>query len=198
MSVSSMLNQMARHELEEFEAAGQVQQVGNLKIVVVDYPSRPGYKHVRIWRGKQSKPFYNYLLKEDRVDAEVQRSIDNDRATEEFREKRKAAQKEATAKVRDTYLVGQMLHGSWGYEQTNCELYQIVGKPAKNRVAIRPVKAETVRSTGPMAEMVRPLRDEFCGPAIVCSLGAYGVKLHEHCHLTACSDDSEHYSSWYA
>jgi hypothetical protein len=38
-----------------------------------------------------------------------------------FKEQRKQAKQEARAKFQNPYKPGDILHHSWGYEQTNCD-----------------------------------------------------------------------------
>lgn len=72
---------------------------------------------------------------------------------------------ETRAKVKaqfsNPYKLGDILHHSWGYDQTNCDYYQVVGvKPAS--VILRPIGAQTVpNSEGFMSSRLMPVRDNF-------------------------------------
>jgi len=60
------------------------------------------------------------------------------------------------------FKVDDILHNSWGYDQTNCEYYQIVAT-TRATVTLRPIKSEAVKdSQGFMSEMVTPVKDAFC------------------------------------
>jgi hypothetical protein len=73
----------------------------------------------------------------------------------------KEQKKEARAKFQNPYKVGDILHHSWGYDQTNCDFYQVIGvKPAS--VVLRKIGAKTVPgSEGFMSESLMPTKDAF-------------------------------------
>ena len=78
-----------------------------------------------------------------------------------FKEQRKQAKQEARKRFQNPYKVGDILHHSWGYDQTNCDFYQVVGvKPAS--VVLRKIGAKTVPgSEGFMSESLMPEKDAF-------------------------------------
>jgi len=57
------------------------------------------------------------------------------------------------------YKSGDILHSSWGYDQTNNDFYQVVASKGKT-VHLRPIGAE-YRSTGFMAGMTKPTPNRF-------------------------------------
>lgn len=67
----------------------------------------------------------------------------------------------AKSQYQNPYKVGDILHHSWGYDQTNCDFYQVV--EVKNAsVVLRKIAAETVpESEGFMCEMLMPKKDAF-------------------------------------
>jgi len=73
----------------------------------------------------------------------------------------KERKRQARAKFLNPYKVGDILHHSWGYDQTNCDFYQVVGvKPAS--VLLRKIGAKTVPgSEGFMCESLMPEKDAF-------------------------------------
>ncbi|NBR55091.1 MAG: hypothetical protein EBT82_03865 [Micrococcales bacterium] len=58
------------------------------------------------------------------------------------------------------YKVGDILYGSWGYDQTNIDFYQVV--EVKNRsLKIQKIGYKSVRSTSWCSEEVAPVKDKF-------------------------------------
>ncbi len=78
-----------------------------------------------------------------------------------FKEKRRQAKQEARSRFRNPYKVGDSLHHSWGYDQTNCDFYQVV-EVKKASVVLRKIGAKTVPgSEGFMCESLMPEKDAF-------------------------------------
>lgn len=67
----------------------------------------------------------------------------------------------AKSQYQNPYKGGDILHHSWGYDQTNCDFYQVV--EVKNAsVVLRKIAAETVPgSEGFMCEKLMPVKDAF-------------------------------------
>lgn len=74
---------------------------------------------------------------------------------------RRAKKAEAKKYYVNPYKVGDILHHSWGYDQTNCDYYQVVeSKPAS--VVLKKIGAKTVPgSEGFMSETLMPVKDSF-------------------------------------
>ncbi len=78
-----------------------------------------------------------------------------------YKEQRKRAKQEARKRFQNPYKVGDILHHSWGYDQTNCDFYQVVEvKPAS--VVLKKIGTKTVPgSEGFMCESLMPEKDAF-------------------------------------
>ena len=61
--------------------------------------------------------------------------------------------------------VGDIFLYSWGYEQTNVEVYQVV-KRTEKMVQIREIATEVVKSVTSMSSKVLPVKDKFIGEVI--------------------------------
>jgi len=73
----------------------------------------------------------------------------------------KERKKKARARFQNPYKVGDILHHSWGYDQTNCDFYQVV-EVKKASVVLRKIGAKTVPgSEGFMSESLMPEKDAF-------------------------------------
>ena len=78
-----------------------------------------------------------------------------------YKEQRKQAKQEARKRFQNPYKVGDILHHSWGYDQTNCDFYQVV-EVKKASVVLRPIYAKPVEgSQGFMSESLMPRKDAF-------------------------------------
>jgi hypothetical protein len=123
-----------------------------------------------------------------------------------------------------TLVVGDIITNSWGWEQTNVDMYQVV-KATSNYVWLQPIAGETVpdEGCGPMSGRVRPevpvrqiltreVRDYGDWDAAIgcrpCSLKTVPVEPTKHkaegvnvCFKHGCGskwDGRSMYCSWYA
>lgn len=93
---------------------------------------------------------------------------------------------------------GMLLNGSWGYEQTNLELWEVV-EVRGTKVILKPVAKEIVSSSGPMSGTYRAIQGGYVGDErIERRITAYGVKYSDHCGLKPASWDGHFHASWYA
>jgi hypothetical protein len=72
----------------------------------------------------------------------------------------KKAKQQARANMVNPFKVGDILHRSWGYEQTNNDFYQVV-EAGPRSVMIRKIGKETVEATGWASSRVRPVKNAF-------------------------------------
>lgn len=95
---------------------------------------------------------------------------------------RRDAEAAADPRNKPDFEVGDILTGSWGYDQTNWEFYQVVAINGK-KVTIR----EVARASNDIAwatERVYPAKDKFIGAPLVKLVSRYGtLKLHDFCSL---------------
>ena len=96
---------------------------------------------------------------------------------------------------------GVILHYSWGYDQTQCEFYQVVSRTAK-KVVIREIRAETVPGSdhGGMSDRRRPVKDDFVGEPTMKSICSWGARMKygAACPVTAAEAEQGFHCSWYA
>lgn len=103
------------------------------------------------------------------------------------------------------YKVGDILHSSWGYDQTNVEWFQVVEVKARS-ICIRQIGAKITEYHSSMSGTSRAQPDNFIGERIwrtlQFSLG--DEKLHVgvcspiHGYLYTDDGKLEHHVSWYA
>lgn len=171
------------------------EQYKTLKIQRIDTPGKPLCK---AWRGKQSKPFafYSFRSIESR-EAWINQQKQGEDAREVFKAERAQARVSSRQTMLEQIQVGTMLHGSWGYDQTNAELWQVVERHGA-AVWIQRLACETVPgSEGFMSEMIRPIPGKVYGEKVKKIIGPNGLAF-ECFTLTPTTADEKHYSSSYA
>lgn len=179
------------------EAPAEAEVYGSLKFHRFEYGGKPACK---AWRGRQGRPYAFYTFRSvERRELWIaeQKSSADSRA--KMMEERKAQRKAELATIKQSLKVGMVLHGSWGYDQTNCELYQVVAIRG-SKATIRAIAAVTVEdSEGFMSESLQADPNNFVGEPKERSIVPGGVKLHEHCTLYPVTNiEQKFYSSWYA
>jgi len=75
------------------------------------------------------------------------------------KEEEKAIIKE---KFVNPFEIGDILHNSWGYDQTQCDYYQVTAK-TRATVTFKPIASKTVKdSEGFMSRQAVPVKNAFC------------------------------------
>ena len=169
----------------------------NGKLAVNVYTEMVGDKPiVAMFIGKALKPKYYYRF---RNEIEAARFITshvefhlkniNDRID------RKAEEKELKKNYKTSLKVGDIMHGSWGYDMTINEFYQIT--EIKNKtVILREIAVKKEAVAGCYYEHVTPQPNCFIGEPIkrILQVYFYDGKAHEHiklnevCNLRLCED----------
>jgi hypothetical protein len=94
-----------------------------LDLVIYLYTDRGGQPCALAFGGKRNKPdLHVRYSKPERRDQHLREHVENARTVAEY----KAAQAAKRRDFKHSYKVGDVLHYSWGYEQTNCEFFQVV------------------------------------------------------------------------
>jgi len=215
-------------ELAHLEEKGELVRRGGIRIhsKVTDGVIREALNgkrhrgvHLRMWRGKRAIPFYDYLVREDKVEEVIAKAVVSEIEHSDSKDLAKKKRKEDIDRMAETIDVGTILYYSWGYDQTNPEYWEVVEKPSPKTVILRKLCTETVEGSEVshgMACEVRPIPGEYvsttggpnadgemfekdpkwCGP-LKKRIGPYGVKF---AHGTASPVDASHtaYDSWYA
>lgn len=120
------------------------------------YTNRKNEPVAEVFGGKRAKPDWHFRFpNEERREEKIKEWIENQKA-------RAVRAKEGRAEHNSghTLKVGDALHASWGYDQTNADFYQIVGVPSKCFVMARKIGYKTVR-TETAATYVVPVKDSF-------------------------------------
>ena len=113
--------------------------------------------------GKRAKPDWRYAFRsEEQRNQHIQDYFKTQRERAEYKAQQAAARKAEVTELK----VGDILHYSWGYEQTNAQFYQVVEvKPSRKSVVLREIAREMVPGEGlsPMAGRSTPIKDKFIG-----------------------------------
>lgn len=131
---------------------------------------------IRKYRGIKPKHcgFYGYRNKENaEKDAKDWIKMYQNMADQNAEYNRKVK-----AFVRDV-VVGDILFGSWGWEQTNCDFYEVTGLVGKKSVKIRHI-AESREYTNDMQGTCVPMPGKYIGDEITKVYGYHGVKIHDY------------------
>lgn len=172
---------------------------GNLKFARIVGPGEGGECYGKAWRGKAGKPYAYYRFSSpEKREAWIAREKQAEDGRDEYRKQREASKQTQLAEMLIKIQVGTILTGSWGYDQTNPEIWQVTERRG-HAIWLRPLACESVPgSAGFMSEMIKPIPGKFCGEAVKRMITANGVKINECCTITPDRAESAHYSSCYA
>lgn len=117
----------------------------------------------------------------------------------EAKENRKIENKIAKQNAMNNIKIGDIFTTSWGYEQTNRDFFQVVGKPSRSKVSVRMIKSETTKETSWCSANVKPIKNSFCSDEKVCLVNRYGniSKADRYGHDAYPASENESYHvSW--
>ena len=158
---------------------------------------------LQIWRPKALKPYANYYFKtEAERDAYIQNAVKCHESSLKLKAEHKAARMGTQEQI-DAVKIGDIFHFSWGYEQTNCDFFQVVAKRGK-MVDIKAINAKsTEQSTGnSMSDYRLPEKDAFVDDQTTTKRLQFseGTPYLNMASYGYCSlwDGEKCYCSWYA
>jgi hypothetical protein len=81
--------------------------------------------------------------------------------------KRARAERAGNERLLNAVFEGAIFHHSWGYEQTNCDYYQVVARKGRT-VHLREIAGRTIEgSEGYMSDTRKPVKDHFTSDKIL-------------------------------
>lgn len=105
--------------------------------------------------GRRSKPDFRFRYSSpERREAAIREFFANRQAQQARRVQRTANRK---------LQVGHILYGTWGYEQTNVDFYQVTALIGETMVELREIEGNTTQETGWMTGKAVPRADAFTG-----------------------------------
>jgi hypothetical protein len=130
--------------------------------------------------GTQEEAVHAFIDARSRLDALVTTGSAQRANGREERSSAIATYKETTP---NPWKVGDLAYTSWGYEQTNVELYQVIEVKSRTKMVVAPICGENV-DTHYMQGKVRAIKDAFTSkPSIEISAGfsfyKYGKTVSE-------------------
>lgn len=154
--------------------------------------------YVKAWRGKARKPYAYYRFRDAEHRAEW---IEHEKRVEDVRQRvqqERAVERSARlVAMLERFPVGTILHYSWGYEQTNCEFYEVVERRGARTAIIREIASETVEgSEGFMSERRKPRPGVYIGKPMVKRIGPWGISM-DHGSATPVEPGQTFHCSWY-
>lgn len=153
---------------------------------------------IQAWKGRAKKPFSHYRF---RTEGAAVSWIEEQMEIQDERESHDASMKEAkaaqTAEMKEKMTIGTILHYSWGWEQTNCDFFEVVGRTASS-VTLRAIASETVSGGGAaMSRYCRPIPGQYVGQPFRKLIKWQGVKM-DHGVASPCDPNKRYCESWYA
>ncbi len=130
---------------------------------------------------KRQKPDLHITCKSPAArEAEVRRFFESRRMSVELKAKTRDENK-----PNNRLVVGQVLTGSWGYDQTNVQAWQVIALVGTATVKIQRVGLMPTKSTGDMSGYVIPCPDQFTMPPEILTKRVFGHRIAmDHCGLT--------------
>ncbi len=153
--------------------------------------------YAKVWRGRAQKPYAYYVwpkaeTREAWIEQQKQDADDRAQFKRELKEDRARRKAEMVAAIG----VGTVLHCSWGYDQTNCDFYEVIDKKGQT-VTLRPIAGKDVGPSSGMATRLQPQPGQFTGEAFKKRITEYGVSF-KHGSARPVDPERSFYSSWYA
>lgn len=146
------------------------------------------------YRGRAVRPAWNYMFKNS---AQMEEYIDQFFADVAAREESKRKRAEERRAYRPALKPGDVLHTSWGYEQTNVEFFEVVAVKGR-RVTVCEI-AQEVTETGFMSGRARPVRGEFVGePLTRIAQPGDTLKIDQVRYAWPVEGREDFHCSWYA
>ena len=164
---------------------------------------RGGVPYAKLWRPKAQKPFANYRFRNaEQRERYIQEQTESYIQQQKDKEQRKV-ERRGTEEQLSLVEVDAIFHFSWGYEQTNCDFYQVTAKRGR-MLTLREIGSRAVPgSQGFMSDRRLAVKDAFLADSepitkrLQFSNGKPFITMKSYgwCELW---DGKEEYCSWYA
>lgn len=158
---------------------------------------------LKMWYPKATKPFSNYYYKSiEARDNALQIAIEGQSKHKALVQERKQSRK-GSPELLNKADPGAIFHWSWGYDQTNCDFYQVISRKGY-MVTVQEIAQDTVKgSEGNMSEQRLAIKDSFLEkekPFVKKVQFSSGGKPYLSMDYGWCDlwDGRPEYCSWYA
>ncbi len=148
----------------------------------------------------KKKPKWNCKFKTiESLEEYVKDEIETAQYYFKLNNKYKEEAKAKTIWARENVKVGDIFVSQWGYEQSNVDFFQVVARPSKAKVTVRPIRSKNVLYITSDSGRVAPLKDDFIGDEeSTYNLGAKSFKINSYAHATLAVEGETYYTSSYA
>jgi len=172
------------------------EKYANLKI---ERTETNGVAYAAVWRGRARKPYANYRFRslehrEEWITRQKEAADDSIKFKAERKMTRSRQKEEAAAEL----TVGSILHGQWGWEQTNNNFYEIVARPSKYTVVIRELAQATTREAGFMSHYTKAIPGSYIGPELRRRITGPSIRINGSIYVTKEEAGKEHLDTNYA
>lgn len=152
-----------------------------------------------VYTGKKTKSEWYYCFTtKDSMNEKIQKLIEDIRANKKRKEEYKEAQKKRKQELKSSMKVGDILHTSFGYDQTMNYFFQVTGFKG-SKVLVREIGKINIKGTdGFMSCQVKADVDNFIGEEKAYTICAWGIKVMYDYYASPCDKNQEFYESWYA
>ena len=156
---------------------------------------------VKIWKPKATNPYANYRFRspeerEQYIKDQLASHQEHQRLKQEYKKKRKGS-----PELLNSVKIGDIFHYSWGYDQTQCEYYQVIERSGY-MVKIQEICQESVPgSDGFMCDHRIAKKDNFINDKVLTKKIYFSNdKPYLSFPYGSCSlwDGRPMYCSWYA
>lgn len=153
-------------------------------IQIVLYLTTNGSPALSVWRGKERRPYINYSFRamSDR-DLFLNEAIEAADRREAERREIESADAAGLETAMNEFTPGAILQGSWGYEQTNQEFWQVIERSGR-KVIVRRLNKRNTGSTGYMSNNEMPIPDSYAGDPVTKMINKRGRLVFENFTLS--------------
>lgn len=182
----------------------------------VNYLIKNGYKHeeykgyhiltntaklcLAVFKGRNKNKTFHYRYRSiEEINAKIAKFKQRTLELEEEKIAYKLEKKKRLEEQLKNIKIGDIYVASWGYEQTNLDFYQVVGKKGKCTFELREIKTEQVEhmATCSMSAYVKPVKDSFIKEDIqVKRLNVHGFTI-DRVRSAYKWEGEPCYTSWY-
>lgn len=176
-----------------FIPTGAVKVADKLSDAVAYFYTSPGGRPAAVaYQGKAAKPvfWYNFASEEAR-ERKVRAFFQGRRAVLAYR-----AERRERAKKPHDLKVGDILVGSWGYEQTNVDWFEVSAVVSAHMVEIRPIFCNT-EDTGSMSGRCTPRAGDYKGEPMRRMVRNGSVKINESVRVSLWDGRAMYWSSYH-
>ena len=150
--------------------------------------ARMGYKVEFCYRFKSAERMYQYC---EGFLAGLEEAA-------RLKEERKAARAAERAAAKENVKKGDIFVATWGWEQTNVDAYQVVGKKGAT-VTLREIALRTIEDSEHfMSDRVVPVLNHFIGVAFTKRITGRYINNDDVRRAAVAPEGKEFYRSWYA